>query len=30
MVLPMYSSIVVGKTLHHIYDLIMADVFAKW
>ena len=26
----LFSSMVVGKTLHHVYDLIMADVIAKW
>ena len=30
MLLPSSNVVVVGKTLHYMYGLIMADVIAKW
>ena len=29
-VIAFFNVVVVGKTLHHMYGLIMADVIAKW
>ena len=29
-VIAFINVVVVGKTLHHLWDLLMADVIAKW